>query len=249
MPHSLVLATIAVTVFGTSFISGILGMAGGMVLMGVLLVLLPVPAAMMTHGVSQMASNGWRAWLWRREIDWRVFRGTTAGMCVVLAVFGSLQLVGSRPVVYVVLGLTPFIGFMLPQRLKLNVDKPWHSFACGVIGTVLSLLSGVSGPLLDVFFLHSKLDRRGVIATKAASQTLTHIFKIIYFGTLLETGRGTVELWFALTLIVLSMTATTMSRKVLERMSDADFRKWTRWTVTVVGGFYLCNGIWALAHG
>jgi uncharacterized membrane protein YfcA len=249
MPHYLVLATIALSVFGTSFISGVLGMAGGMVLMGILLVLLPVPAAMMTHGVSQMASNGWRAWLWRREINWRVFRGTTAGMVLVVAAFGALQLVGSRAVVYILLGITPFIGMLLPPRLKLNVDKRGHSFACGAICTVMALLSGVSGPLLDVFFLHSKMDRRGVIATKAASQTLSHIFKIIYFGAVIETGRGAVELWFALTMIVLSMTATTMSRKFLERMTDADFRKWTRWTVTVIGGFYLCNGVWALAHG
>ena len=52
----------------TAFLSGIFGMAGGLILMGVLLALMPVPAAMMLHGVTQLASNGWRAFLWRDHI-------------------------------------------------------------------------------------------------------------------------------------------------------------------------------------
>ena len=248
MNSIIALACICLAVVVTSFISGILGMAGGMILMGVLLAFMPVPTAMMLHGITQMASNGWRAWLWRREIDWRVFRGTAYGTLVVLAVFSLLQLIGSRPVVYLILGITPFISYLLPRELKLNVDKRGHSFVCGVVCTALSLLSGVSGPLLDVFFLLSKMDRRGVVATKAASQTFSHLVKIMYFGTLLTSGRGSVELWLALTLVGLAVLGTTLSRKVLEAMTDRDFRLWTRWTVSVIGTFYLCNGIWALTR-
>ena len=244
----LTLTAISVTVVITSFISGILGMAGGMILMGVLLALMPVPAAMMLHGITQMASNGWRAWLWRNEIDWRVFRGTAWGTLAVLAVFSALQLVGSRPVVYLVLGLTPFISYLLPASLKLNVDRRGHPFLCGVVCTILALLAGVSGPLLDVFFLQSKMNRRGVVATKAVSQTFAHLVKIVYFGALLASAQGSVEWPFALAMVGLAVVGTTMSRKVLERMSDHDFRRWTRNTVTAIGTFYLCSGLWALAH-
>jgi uncharacterized membrane protein YfcA len=245
----LALAGLSISVVVTSFISGILGMAGGMILMGVLLALMPVPAAMMLHGTTQMASNGWRAWLWRHDIDWRVFRGTVYGSLCVVAVFGVLQLVGSRPVVYVILGLTPFVSYVLPPSLKLNVDRRGHSFACGVVCTALSLLSGVSGPLLDVFFLPSQMDRRGVVATKAASQTFAHLLKILYFGVVLASAHGTVEWPLALAMVGLAVIGTTLSRTVLERMTDHDFRRWTRHTVTAVGTFYLCSGLWALAHG
>lgn len=247
MNPALALVAIAVTVVITSFISGILGMAGGMILMGVLLLLMPVPAAMMLHGITQMASNGWRAWLWRREIDWRVFRGTCYGAVLVLAVFSVLQLVGSRPVVYLILGATPFVSTLLPASLKLNVDRRGHAFLCGVVCTMLALLAGVSGPLLDVFFLHSAMDRRGVIATKAVSQTFSHLVKIVYFGILLSSAQGSVEWWFALLMVGLAVVGTTLSRKVLEAMSDKDFRVWTRRTVSVIGVFYLANGLWALA--
>ena len=56
-----VLAALAAVAVVTSFISGIFGMAGGMLLIGFLLVFLPVPVAMVFHGVIQIAANGWRA--------------------------------------------------------------------------------------------------------------------------------------------------------------------------------------------
>src|SRR5947207_1769200 len=56
---------------GTAFLSGIFSMAGGLILIGVLLVVFPLPTAMVLHAVTQMASNGWRATLWFRHIVWR----------------------------------------------------------------------------------------------------------------------------------------------------------------------------------
>ena len=64
---------LGVSIVATSFLSGLFGMAGGMVLMGLLLLFLPVPAAMILHGVTQVASNGWRAWLWRAHVAWPLF--------------------------------------------------------------------------------------------------------------------------------------------------------------------------------
>jgi len=238
-----VLAVVTFTVFVTSFISGILGMAGGMILMGVFLALMPVPAAMMLHGVAQLASNGWRAWLWRREIEWRVFRGNMVGSLLILGVFCALQLVAGRAIVYIVLGLTPFVSFVLPPQLKLNVDKPYQPFVCGMVSTGLQLLSGVAGPILDVFFLQSKMSRHRVVATKASTQTLAHLLKILYFGFLLGHDQGRVEWWLAGSMILIAMAGTSASRGVLEKMTDVNFRRWTRITVTVIGLLYLCNGI------
>jgi uncharacterized membrane protein YfcA len=48
-------AIVCLTMVATAFLSGIFGMAGGLILIGVLLVILPVPEAMMLHGVTQMA--------------------------------------------------------------------------------------------------------------------------------------------------------------------------------------------------
>ena len=121
MPSALLLAILAVSALATSFISGILGMAGGMILMGILLALLPLPAAMMLHGITQIASNGWRALLWRNAVDWRVFRGYALGALLALLLFTVVQVVVSKPVALIVLGLTPFAALALPEQLHLNV--------------------------------------------------------------------------------------------------------------------------------
>src|SRR6187549_1341836 len=97
MPTALLLAILALSALVTSFISGILGMAGGLILMGILLALMSVPAAMMLHGTTQLASNGWRAFLWRSHIDWRVFRGYLWGSLAVLAAFIAFRFVVSKP--------------------------------------------------------------------------------------------------------------------------------------------------------
>ena len=55
----------------TSFISAVLSMAGGMILMGVFDFSLTVRAAMVLHSIAQAFSNGSRVWLYRYLIKWR----------------------------------------------------------------------------------------------------------------------------------------------------------------------------------
>lgn len=253
MSPTLIFACIAAAVLVTSFISGILGMAGGMILMGVMLALLPLPVAMMLHGITQMASNGWRAWLWRRNVNWRVFRGYGLGALLALTAFVMVQFVVSKPVAYILLGLTPFISFCLPDRLELNVDHRRHPLLCGLCCTALQLLSGVSGPLLDVFFVKSAMDRRGVVATKAMSQTLGHFIKIGYFGgvaaiSAMSSSAAGLSLPLIVVCVVLAFTGTSLSKRVLDKMSDANFRLWTQWTVLTMGVIYLASGLWMLAR-
>ena len=243
MPSALLLALLALSALVTSFISGILGMAGGMILMGILLAALPLPAAMMLHGITQLASNAWRAFLWRTQVDWRVFRGYALGALAALAVFVAVKLVVSKPIALVVMGLTPFITLALPEKLHLNVERRGHPVSCGFICSALSLSAGVSGPILDIFFVRSRMGRHQVVATKAMTQSLSHVLKIFYFGAVTAIEGGNVEPWLAAMMVILAFAGTQLSRRVLERMNDASFRWWTRWTVMSLGVFYLGSGI------
>lgn len=239
---------LSVTSLVTSFISGILGMAGGMILMGVLLAVVSVPTAMLLHGTTQLASNGWRAFLWRRYIDSRIFAGYALGSLAVLGIYIGIQFLVSKPVAYLLLGLTPFIAQALPESWHLNVERKGHPALCGSICTALQLASGVSGPILDSFFVRARMSRQQVVATKAATQSFGHLLKIIYFGGIVP-AAAEVDPWLALVMIGLAFAGTTLSRGVLERMSDADFRKWTRWTVLSIGVFYLASAGWLFWKG
>ena len=63
-------AVLFVVAIGTSIISGILGMAGGLLLLVALLVRLEPVVAIPIHGIVQLVSNGSRAWFLRREVRW-----------------------------------------------------------------------------------------------------------------------------------------------------------------------------------
>lgn len=246
MSSALVFSVIAVTSVVTSFISGILGMAGGMILIGVLLALLPLPVAMVTHGISQLTANGWRAIMLRDKIDWRVMRGYSLGAALSLAAFSLVQFVASKPVALILIGFTPFVALALPERLHLNVERRGHSFLCGLVNTAIALVAGISGPILDVFFVRSKMGRHAVVATKATVQSLSHLMKIGYFGGILAASGGRVDPALAVMMVVLAVVGTSLSKQVLERISDSAFRRWTRWTVLSLGMFYLASGLLAL---
>jgi len=243
MSAALVFSVLALSTLVTSFISGILGMAGGMILMGVLLALLPLPAAMMLHGISQFASNGGRAVMLRKEVDWRVFRGYAIGAAIALSFFAATHFVVGKAAAMILMGLTPFVVLALPEKLHLSVERRGHSILCGLICLTLSLTAGIAGPLLDVFFVRSKMSRHAVVATKALTQTLSHLIKILYFGGVMAIQGTEVTPWLAATMVALAFVGTSLSKHVLERMSDASFRQWTRWTVMTLGGMYLASGL------
>lgn len=143
----------------TSFIGGVFGMAGGMILMGVLLLYLPVPAAMVLHAVTQMSSNGWRALLWGKYIVWPILGRYMIGLAASLAIFALVRFVPDRALVLLLLGLSPFVVVVLPERFALQADRRGGAEICGLLCSALQFLSGVSGPSLDIFFVRTVLDR------------------------------------------------------------------------------------------
>lgn len=242
-PSFVIFAVLAAATLVTSFISGILGMAGGMMLLGLMLALLPLPAAMMLHGISQLAANGGRVLMLRRQVDWRVIRGYVIGAAIALATFAAARVVVGKAAALIAMGLTPFAALALPEKLHLNVERRGHPFLCGLVCLALNLTAGIAGPILDVFFVRSRMSRQAVVATKAFTQTLAHLVKIVYFGGVIAVQGTDVAPWLAAAMVALALLGTSLSRRVLERMSDTSFRQWTRWTVMTLGAMYLVSGL------
>jgi uncharacterized protein len=236
---------LAVVMTGTAFLSGIFGMAGGLVLIGVLLALLPLPEAMALHAVTKMASNGWRAFLWRQHIVWRPIAAIGGGFALALLLWSLLRWVPDKPVALLALGVTPFLVKLLPKGLAPDPRSPVQGLAYGSAAMSLMLLTGVSGPLIDRFFLGGGLDRRQIVATKAACQILGHATKLLYFGALVDQTGG-LDWTVAGVAILCSMLGTTLARRILEAMTDVQYRRWTDRLIAVVSGYYVAYGGWLL---
>src|SRR6201994_474100 len=215
-----VLAALAAVAIVTSFISGIFGMAGGMVLIGFLLLMLPVPVAMVFHGVIQIAANGWRSWLWRRHINWGVVLQFGLGTVFSLIVFSSMSFVPPKWAVLMAVGLTPFVALSVPQKIAPNIERRGQAFLAGAIGGALQLVAGVTGPILDIFYVRTGMTRQMNVSTKSAAQVMGHLVKVTYFGALVANPGGRdLEQWLVMAYAAcFAVLGTNLSRKFLDRL-------------------------------
>lgn len=232
-------AVVLLAALVTATVSGVLGMAGGLLLMGVLLLVLPAAVAFVVHGLLQLVSNGWRAFLHRQHVQWRVVGWYAAGAVVAAAALAFVSYVPSKQVTYLLLGLIPGLVWLPQSRLALDVTRAPHAVAAGLLTTGVNLVAGVSGPLLDVFFVRAGLGRHVVVATKAATQVLAHLAKVVVYGLALAGGGTGVPYVVVLLAVPLSILGTFLGGRLLDRMSDASFTTTTRWVVTGIGAVYL----------
>ncbi|WP_224705532.1 TSUP family transporter [Devosia aquimaris] len=229
-------------VFCTSMLSGIFGMAGGLVLLAVLLAILPVGTAIAVQGAIQIISNGSRAVLSRAYIDWPILGTICLGLLTAAGLLFVIRYTPDLVTVCIAVGLMPILVWIPRSWLELDASKPLHAFICGFLGGGLNLAIGVSGPTVDIFFIRTQMDRRKVIATKAATQVLSHSAKVVFYWqatmvlTPLEWGAVAVAAPFAI-------AGTSAGYWVLQRLTDVRFRELTRWVVTAIGIFYLARGI------
>lgn len=233
------------TMLATSFLSGIFGMAGGLILMGILLALLPLPEAMALHAVTQMASNGWRGLLWRRYVRWKAAATFLTGCALAFLAWTFWRYVPSKPVALILLGVSPFLIRLIPTRLKPNPERFADGALFGSASMTLMLLAGVSGPLIDAYFLNGALERRQIVATKAVCQILSHGAKFVYFGGLVDQAASLDPLMAGLAVIA-SMIGTSMARPILERLSDVQYRRWASQIITAIAVIYLVHGSYLL---
>ncbi len=247
MEIDLILLLILIATFGTAFLSSIFGMLGGLILMGILISFLSVGPAMVLHGLIQATSNGYRAWLNRADIHWKIILTMLIGSFISLVILFFIAFQPSQILVIFALGLLPYIAWMLPKELSLDVTKPAIGVLAGGVVVGTNLVAGVGGPLLDVFFQRVDMTRHQVVATKAIAQTIGHISKIIFFGGIFTTEY---ENWPSLTLllmaIALSILGTTLGKRILDKINDVIFFKWTQIILLLVGGVLILRGIFLL---
>ena len=117
-------------------------------------------------------------------------------------------------------------------------------FVTGVLTTIIQVLAGVGGLFLDIFFQKSALDRKTTNATKAVVQSLSHVVRAAYFGSV--SGFGDVPLWACVPAILLAIAGTSLAPFVLERMTDHGFRRSTRMVIFAVSTVYLMRAAWLL---
>jgi uncharacterized membrane protein YfcA len=162
-------------------------MAGGIVLLAVMLLFLPPLVAIPLHGAIQLVANGSRLALRRADVRW----GILLRFGTLLVPAGALGRAAARRLppdaLRAAIGTFVLLATWAPGLVRLRAaagaEMPrrrfvWLGGVCGALNVTI----GATGPLMAPFFLGLGLSRQALIGTKAACQTLGHAVKIALFG-------------------------------------------------------------------
>ena len=102
------LIAVLLSVFFTSLVSGLVGMAGGALLMAILVNILPVPSAMILHAITQLSSNSFRALILREHLRPSFLFHYIIGAIVAFGLLLMLAWVPDAAIVLLLVGVSPW---------------------------------------------------------------------------------------------------------------------------------------------
>jgi uncharacterized membrane protein YfcA len=221
----------------TAMLSAVIGMAGGVTLLSVMLLFLEPLVAIPIHGVVQLVSNGSRTFVQRKHVDWTILWRYSVMLVpmgfVGLAVARSLPPTVTRALIGAfVLIATWKPGWLLIGTQPERADIHRRFFFLGAVVGVLNMTIGAVGPLIAPFFLRIGLTRQALIGTKAACQAAGHLVKIAIFGI-----AGFVFAEYAIPLALLSLSVivgTWIGSQMLESVNEAWFKRLYQGVLTLI---------------
>jgi len=207
--------------FATSVISGMTGMAGGMLLLAGMAPFFAPAVLIPLHGLVQLASNGSRIVMLRAYIDKKIALWFTIGACLGASV-GAPFIQGLPESWFrLCLGLFILIFTWMP-KIKNMPQLNRIFFWVGSVAGFLSLFVGAIGPFIAPFFLHSKLDKKSLVANKAYCQGIIHAAKMLaYFwgGFVLSPWLG-----YIAAMVPAAIFGNWVGKKILFRLPETEFR-------------------------
>ena len=215
-----------------------------MILMAFLAAVLPISTAMIVHGIVQSVANGSRFLLLYRHVVWRVLPVYAVGTGLAYASFFAIGQGTAKWVIFVGMGLLPFLPLKLMAKVSLSICRPWHAFLCGFVVMMLQLLAGASGPLLDMFFQDGLLNRHQIIATKAVTQSIGHLLKVVFYAALIGSDNFFVDNpAFIFLLVATALCGTKIGTVVLDKLKEEKFRFYFRLGIRIAGLACIGQGV------
>ncbi|MEP4442795.1 MAG: sulfite exporter TauE/SafE family protein [Hyphomicrobiales bacterium] len=215
----------------TSAISAALGLGGGILLIAIMGLGMPLAALVPVHGVVQLGSNAGRTFVQWRHISRWVLVWFGAGSVLGALVAGRLTLEIPESLWRLSLGLFILIVTWMPKPKFGKTAKPIVFFN-GLIGAILTMFFGATGPLVMAVNAPHSGSRHGIVATHAAAMTLQHCLKILVFGFLGFAFATWLPLIFAM--IISGYVGTLIGSKLLDKLPEAQFRKLLKVTITLL---------------
>ena len=166
--------------FLTSAFAGVFGMGGGVPLITLMPGLVPAAAIIPLHALTQLASNGSRAWMSRSHIDYSLVApfllGGVLGALFGGALFNKLDLRWLPGLI----GLVILVITWLPLPLVRGAGRLPLVFL-GFYQTGIGMLIGASGPLGAALLTQRNSKRDWLVANTAVYMSVNHALRAVAF--------------------------------------------------------------------
>ncbi len=164
----------------TSLLTGAMGIGGGVLLLAIMAGIVPAAALIPVHGLVQLGSNGNRALMTRRHIDWGLLKRFALG-ALAGALLASLIVV-QLPLQWIQFSVAAFILYLVwgPKPAQRSLGAAGQVLAGGFT-TLVSMFVGATGPLVAGFIHRHDMDKLATTATFAGCMSVQHLLKMSVF--------------------------------------------------------------------
>lgn len=215
----------------TSMITASLGAGGGVLLLILMATWMPAAAIIPVHGMIQLGSNGGRAALTWKHIDWRTVAAFAPG--VIAGAAAGAWLLVSLPAYLWQLTIATFVLYLCwGPALPKSAFGPIGVFIAATVTSFVSLFVGATGPLVAAFIKQIHTDRFRTVATFATAMVLQHAPKALVFGV---TGFVFAHwLPFILAMIACGFAGTWIGLRLLNSFNNRWFSKALNLVLTIL---------------
>ncbi len=214
----------------TSAMTATFGLGGGAMLIGVMSLFLPAMIVVPVHGAVQLGSNGGRAILRRKYIQFHFALWFIFGSAVGAIIGGGVAAKLPENIFKIAIALFLLYVIWIP---KPNVKSrgALSSTIAGAFTSSIGMIIGISGPLV-ISFLRNLKERREIIGTHAFLMSAQNLFKLFVFIAL---GFAFGEYLFLILAMILSgFIGTFLGLLLLDRLPEKIFRLVFRWIITII---------------
>ena len=215
------LLILILSAFLSSALSGMLGMGGGVLLLGVIASLVETTYVVPLLAVIQAISNSARLLLFFKNINWRIVGyyviGLLPGAILGIYIFKLLP----KDLIKLMMGVFILLAVFVPTSKSENRLSEGVFIAVGFIAGFIGIFFGVSGPFTGPFYIRRKIIKEELISTKATCQALDQLLKVFLFGFI---GINILSNWNIIILLTLAViVGTIIGKRLLNKLSDKAF--------------------------
>ena len=228
--------------FFTSAITASFGLGGGVMMLALMGLFIPVAALIPVQGIVQLGSNTGRAWVQRAHVRSSIMRPFLIGSLLGAIVGGFTVVQLPDQIMKVLLGaFILVITWAKIPGLK-SLTGLGLAIASGIIAC-MSMFLGATGPLM-VSVLGAMIhdDRKALVATSAAAMTVHHGLKVLVFGL---AGFAFAD-WLPLiaAMIATGYLGTLTGSRLLNRIPEEKFRLVFKIILTLLALQMLWRGLY-----